>query len=105
MRSTRLKLSRIATVPAICCGTPPLLQKNVIILTKIEAYVSLTRLDVQKKIKKVYKLRLTTLMNKSVMKEGYSACQSDVIKTLDVRQTLTQPSPPLGGHGDSDNVT
>ena len=42
------------------------------------------------------------------MKEGYSACQSDVIKTLDVGdhvQTLTQPSHPLGGHGDPNNVT
>jgi hypothetical protein len=41
---------------------------------------------------------------KSVIKEGRSACQSDVIKTSDVRRSRADPDPDLHSHSGTTKI-
>jgi hypothetical protein len=58
-------------------------------------WVSTTWSDAIRQMVKVCRLILTTPVKKSVMKEGYSACQSDVMKISDVRRSRSDPDPAL----------
>ena len=74
-------------MPAICCGTPPPLAKNKTLLRQIlnlgsaiEYGYQLTRLKALRQMVKVSVPALTLTIQGSVIKEGYSAGQSDVVK-------------------------